>query len=100
MNLTDLLYNQYVIIIVASIVITVITYFVLRNDQSDEEPEKKNTSKTLLYTFLISFVVLLVLKHALSYLNNNKIFQKGGADSNMSDRLTIIADDIDIDLNE
>jgi uncharacterized membrane protein len=99
MNLTDLLYNQYVIIIFASIVITVITYFVLRNNNSEEEAEKKNTSKTLLYTFLISFVVLLVLKHGLSYLNNNKIFQKGG-DSNMSDRLTVMADDIDIDLNE
>ena len=100
MNLTDLLYNQYVIIIFVSIVITLITYFVLRNDHSDEEAEKKNTSKTLLYTFLISFVVLLILKHVLSYLNNNKIFQKGGADSNMSDRITVIADDIDIDLNE
>lgn len=97
MNLVNILYEPYVIIIFISLLITLISYFIVRYNKKDEE--NKNISKTLLLTFIISFVLLFVLKFGISYMNTNNFFQKGGViDTN--DRLTIIADDVDFDILE
>ena len=95
MNLVNILYEPYVIIILTSILITFIAYLILRNQKDDiENKDKYNTPKILLYTFISSCIILVFLKFGLEYMNNNKFFQKG-ASLNNSDRLTVVADDID-----
>lgn len=94
MNLLNILYEPYVIIIFLSILITLITYFIVRNNKTNEENTTQNTSKILLYTFIISFIILMLLKIGIQYMNTNKFFQKAGG-IETSDRLTIIGDDID-----
>jgi Na+/H+ antiporter NhaC len=100
MNLLKILYEPYIIIIFLALIITIITYFILQyNKKVDEKSNIKETSKTLLYTFIGSIIVLFLLKYGINYMDKNKFFQKGGV-VNVSDRLTIVADDIDIGLLE
>ena len=103
MNLINILYEPYVIIIFIALIITLITYFIIRKGPSDpkdpSDSKDPNITKTLLYTFLISFVVLMICKYAFSFMNKNNFFQKGGdaiLDINNSDRLSVVADDVDI----
>lgn len=100
MNLLDLLYEPYTIILIISIILTIITYFVVKSDNKDkDEEDQTNMGKSLLYTFLGSFVGITILKFVLSYLNQKNAFQKGGVQSvinNVHDKLTIVADDIDV----
>jgi heme/copper-type cytochrome/quinol oxidase subunit 2 len=99
MNILDLLFEPYVIIILLSIFITVIAYFVIQNDNSNKEDDedKTETSKSLLYTFIGSIIILTLFKFGISYMNNKNFFQKGGE---LNDRLTIVADDVDIGILE
>jgi O-antigen/teichoic acid export membrane protein len=97
MNILSILYEPYFIIICLSLFITLITYFSIRNKLDEKDNNNYNISKILLYTFIISCVVLLILKFGLEYMNKNNFFQKG-AGLNTSDRLTIIADDVDTSL--
>ena len=96
MNLLNILYEPYFIIIVLALIITGITYYNVRNvDNNDNNNETKtNVPKVLLITFISSFVVLIAIKFIVSYMNKNNVFQKGG-DVDMSDRLTLVADDVD-----
>lgn len=97
MNILSILYEPYFIIICIALIITLITYFSIRNKLDEKDNNNYNISKILLYTFIISCVVLLILKFGLEYMNKNNFFQKGsGLDT--SDRLTIVADDIDTSL--
>lgn len=99
MNLINILYEPYVIIIFLSLIITIVAYFIIKNNEKNEKNEgNKNNSIILLYTFIISLVILILLKFGITYLNNNNYFQKGGVD--ISERLTIVADDIDFNLIE
>lgn len=102
MNLINILYEPHFIIIVISLIITLITYFIIRKDPKDPKtPKDQNNSKVLLYTFLISFILLMICKYSFSYMNKNNFFQKGGdkvVDS--GDNLTIMADDVDIGILE
>jgi len=102
MNLTNILYQPYFIIIVISIIITVIGYFIINNDNKDKEEEDKiNVSKTLLYTFVISLVLLTLFKYIFSFLHNKNYFQKGGnIIDDVTDKLTIMADDVDVSIFE
>jgi len=99
MNILDLLFEPYVIIILLSIFITVIAYFVIQSDNSkkEDDEDKIDTGKSLLYTFIGSLIILTLLKFAISYMNNKNFFQKGGE---LNDRLTIVADDVDIGILE
>lgn len=105
MNLINILYEPYVIIIFSSLFITLITYFIIVNQKNKEknknnkpDPSKTNISKTLLYTFIISFIILTVLKFTISYLNTKNFFVQKAGVINTVDNLTIIADDVDFDL--
>ena len=106
MNLTSILFEPYVIIIILALVITLISYFVIQNDNKDKEDdeEKINVGTSLLYTFLGSFLIMMVGKLGFSYMNKNNMFQKGGAiisnNGDISDKLTIVADDVDFGLFE
>ena len=99
MNILDLLFEPYVIIILLSIFITVIAYFVIQSDNSkkEDDEDKIDTGKSLLYTFIGSLIILTLLKFVISYMNNKNFFQKGGE---LNDRLTIVADDVDIGILE
>lgn len=100
MNLINILYEPYVIIIFLSIIITVIAYFIIKRNENNEKTENpdKNNSIILLYTFIITLVILILSKFGITYMNDNNFLQKGGVD--ISDRLTIVADDIDFNLIE
>ena len=99
MNILDLLFEPYVIIILLSIVITVIAYYVIvsDNENKDEDEEQTEVSKSLLYTFIGSLVTLTLLKFGFSYMNNKQYFQKGG---NIEDKLTMVADDVEVGFME
>lgn len=100
MNLLNILYEPYFIIIFIALLITVVTYFIVSNKEINNENEEQNSvPKTLLYTFIISLVILILSKFAMEYMNKHKFFQKGG-DITCSDRLTIIADDVDTNFLE
>ena len=99
MNLLNIISQPYILSIIISIVITIIAYFIIRNNQSDNEEENKNNiPKTLLYTFIISVIIVFGGIYLIDYLNKNKFFQKGGV--NVSEHLTIIADDVEVGLFE
>lgn len=114
MDLIKIIYEPHFIIIVISIIIAVVTYFLLKNDKANQKElkdQKKNTlniGKQVLYSFLISFVLLIVIYYTFSYLNKNNYFQAGGSVKNNSEemknnileKLTIIADDVDCGLLE
>ena len=97
MNLINILYEPYVIIIFISLIITIIAYFIIKNNKNNTEEKKFNVPLTLLYTFIISFLLLICGKYGLNYMNKKNFFQKGGIED-ISERLTIIADDVDIGL--
>jgi uncharacterized membrane protein len=100
MNLVNFLYDPIVIIIIVSILITVITYFIIRNGGNEgnegNEENKKSIPKVLLYTFIISLIILTLLKYILQYLNKNQVFQRGGFD--ITEKITVIDNDVDIGL--
>jgi uncharacterized membrane protein len=101
MNLINLLYDSYVIIIFVSLLITLITYLIIRynnNTTTNEDDKNINIPKVLFITFIISFLILILTKYGITYLNKNNFFQKGGVDP--VERLTIIADDLDYDIIE
>jgi len=101
MNLLTILSQPYIIITVLALLIIVITYFIISNHNNKEKNDdnKYNIPLTLLYTFVITLIVLITLKFGLEYMNKNNFFQKGGnVTFDSSDRLTIVADDIDTSL--
>jgi hypothetical protein len=101
MNLTNLLYEPYTIILIISIIITIITYFIVQSDNKDKEEEHQtNLGTSLLYTFLGSFIGMTILKFGISYLNNNNFFQKGGSTNSNYDKLTHVGDDVEFDIME
>lgn len=119
MDLVKILYEPNFIIIIISLIIAVISYFIFKNMENEKKDKNKEKDKNnmalgkkVLYTFLITFVSLLVLYHGAVYLNKSSFFakgeMKGGFISNTADQLkdkivenlTIIADDVDCGLLE
>jgi uncharacterized membrane protein YdjX (TVP38/TMEM64 family) len=97
MNLINILYEPYFIILIISLIITIIAYFIIKKNNENIEDNKKIPTIALFYTFIISFILLICIKYGLNYMNKNNFFQKGGS-RDMSERLTIIDDDIDFGL--
>jgi heme/copper-type cytochrome/quinol oxidase subunit 2 len=98
-----MLYEPYIISIIVAIIITIISYFIVQYDNKNkEEPEGvQSIAKKLLLVFVISFVITMAISYGIKYVNKTSFFQKGGADKiNMSDRLTIVADDVDFGILE
>lgn len=96
MELINILYEPYVIMIFISIIITGIAYFIINNNKSDYEDEEPiNYSKPLFLTFIISYLLLVILHFVVGYLNKNNFFQKGGK-IDIKEHLTIVADDVDV----
>ena len=95
MNLINILYEPYVIIIFISLIITAIAYFVIRDNKNNSDEKENNIPLTLLYTFIISFLLLIGGKYAINYMNKKNFFQKGGI-VNISDKLTFVDDDVEV----
>lgn len=102
MNLYDILFEPHVLIILISIIITVISYFILNQSKNEieEENEKNNKSFTLLCIFIISLLILLILKYGYVYLTKNNLIDMKGGGNDIRERLTIVADDVDFDVLE
>lgn len=93
--------QPYIIITVIALLTTIVTYFIISNHNNKEKNDnnKYNIPLTLLYTFIITLVILISLKFGLEYMNKNNFFQKGGNNTfDPSDRLTVVADDVDTSL--
>ena len=118
MDLIKILYEPHFIIIVLSTIIAGVTYYLLKNDKKinkdvkDSNKKISEIGKNVLYSFLISFVLLIVIYYSFNYLSKNNYFQKGGASgadavsnseqlkNSIMDKLTIVADDVDCGLLE
>lgn len=105
MNISNLLFEPYTIILMIAIILTIVAYFIVSSDNKDKEEENQtNMGSALLYTFLGSFIGMVILKFGLQYLNNNNIFQKGGTIKdnvvNPHDMVTVVADDIEVGFME
>jgi hypothetical protein len=100
MNLLNIIYEPYVIILFIALVITIFAYFIIRNNSNEDEEEsnKINIPKILLITFLVSLLLLNIGKYCIEYMNTKKFFQKGGVD--VVEHLTIVADDLDYNIME
>ena len=100
MNLLNMIYEHYVIILFIAFVITIFVYFIIRNnsDEDEEESKKRNIPKILLITFLVSLLILNIGKYCIEYMNTKKFFQKGGVD--VVEHLTIVSDDLDYNIME
>jgi heme/copper-type cytochrome/quinol oxidase subunit 2 len=103
MNLQNILYQPYVISILIALIITLITYFIIKNnkEENDDDKEKNKNLKTLLYTFIISYILSILVIYSYNYFSKNNIFQKGGEKQvDPLDSLTMISDDVEIGLLE
>jgi len=99
MNLSNIIFQPYVIILFLSLIITLIAYYIINEDNKDkDEEDQTNLSKSLLYTFLGSFIGIISIKSLISYLNKNNTFQKNV--TTIHDKLTIVADDVDFGILE
>jgi len=108
MNILTVLYQPYVISILIAFIISLIAYFIIKNNNitndSDKDPnskEKNKTLKILLYTFIISYILSVCVIYGFSYIRKNNFFQKGGEKPvDPLDSLTMISDDVEIGLLE
>jgi CDP-diglyceride synthetase len=109
MNLVNLIYQPYVIIIIISLIITISTYVSIKYNKIDEEENSTNNlnqAKTLLLTFVISFLVLIGGYFGIKYAGKNNLFerviQKGGVngafENDFLDNLTYEDNDVDFDI--
>lgn len=110
MNLINILYQPYVIIILISLIITTSTYVWMKYNKIEEEEYNNNNkiseAKTLLITFISSFTLLMLSYFGVTYASKNNLFEKirhkGGADNGFEndflDRITVVSDDVDFDM--
>jgi len=102
MNFLSLLYEPYVISLLIALLITLSSFFIIKEDNKNvEQGEEINMSKNLLIIFIASFVLLMIISYGIIYMNKYNFFQKGGFTANeVSDKLTIVADDVECGILE
>jgi hypothetical protein len=102
MSVLNILFEPYVISIIIALIITVISYFIIKEDNKNAlEGEEINLSKNLLIIFIVSFILIMAISYGIIYMNKNNFFQKGGMEPNeISDKLTIVADDVEFGILE
>jgi Na+/H+ antiporter NhaC len=107
MDLTELLYQPYIISIIIALIFTFIVYLILKrnNDKKNEKSQKQSYAKTLTITFFCSFIAFLGLIYGMKHLSNTKIeIMSGGGSSNsisvsdLSEKLNISGNDVDFGL--
>ena len=102
MSVLNILFEPYIISIIIALVITVISYFIIKEDNKNAiEGEEISLSKNLLIIFIISFILIMMISYGIIYMNKNNFFQKGGMEANeISDKLTMVADDVEFGILE
>ena len=105
MDLTELLYQPYIISIIIALIFTFIVYLILKknNDKKNEKSKQQSYAKTLTITFLCSFIGFLGLIYGMKHLSNTKtdIMSGGGNNisvSDLSDKLNMFGGDVDFGL--
>jgi predicted PurR-regulated permease PerM len=110
MDLTELLYQPYIISIIIALIFTFIVYLILKRNNNDKKTEKinqKSYAKTLTITFFCSFIAFLGLIYGMRHLSNTKTeIMSGGGSSNcnsisvadLSEKLNISGNDVDFGL--
>jgi hypothetical protein len=106
MDLTDILYQPYIISIIIALIFTFIVYLILKRNNSDKKNDKsqKSYAKTLTITFFCSFIAFLGLIYGMRHLSNTKmeIMSGGGSNSisitDLSEKLNIAGGDVDFGL--
>jgi hypothetical protein len=107
----DLFYQPYFIFLLIALIITVFYYFInKRNNVEVEEKEnvKKMSYSNLIIIFLVAYLLLLTVFYGYKYFTNNSLEKIGGSDLKVSkeakeifkERITIVGDDVDIDILE
>ena len=104
MDLTELLYQPYIISIIIALIFTFIVYLILKRN-NDDKKNKKSYAKTLTITFFCSFIAFLGLIYGMKHLSNTKTMtMTGGGNvnsisvSDLSDKLNISGNDVDFGL--
>jgi hypothetical protein len=102
MDLTELLYQPYIISILIALIFTFIVYLILKRN-NDKKKQEQPYSKTLTITFFCSFIGFLGLIYGMKHLSNTKteIMSGGGGNisvSDLSEKLNIAGGDVDFDL--
>jgi predicted PurR-regulated permease PerM len=107
MDLTELLYQPYIISIIIALIFTFIVYLFLKknNDKKNEKSHQQSYAKTLTITFFCSFIAFLGLIYGMKHLSNTKTqIMSGGGNGNsisvsdLSDKLNISGNDVDFGL--
>lgn len=102
MDLTELLYQPYIISIIIALIFTFIVYLILKRNNDDKKNEK-SYAKTLTITFFCSFIGFLGLIYGMKHLSNTKteIMSGGGTSisvADLSEKLNISGNDVDFGL--
>jgi hypothetical protein len=109
MDLTELLYQPYIISIIIALIFTFIVYLILKrnNDKKNEKSQQQSYAKTLTITFFCSFIAFLGLIYGMKHLSKSKTeIMSGGGSSNcnsisvadLSEKLNISGNDVDFGL--
>jgi len=106
MDLTELLYQPYIISIIIALIFTFIVYLFLKknNDKKTEKSQKQSYAKTLTITFFSSFIAFLGIIYGMRHLSKTKTIEMSGGNSNtisvsdLSDKLNIADNDVDFSL--
>jgi predicted PurR-regulated permease PerM len=108
MNLTDILYQPYIISIIIALIFTFIVYLILKrnNDKKNEKLQQQSYAKTLTITFFCSFIGFLGLIYGMKHLSNTKteIMSGGGSSTSsisiadLSEKLNMAGGDVDFGL--
>jgi uncharacterized membrane protein len=104
MNLVSILYEPYFIIIVLSLIVVLIAYYLLKNEKPPKKGQEENTtplSRKLLYTFLISFISFIGIYFVFKNFTKGSVTSiGGGAVADLSEKLTMVADDVEFGILE
>ena len=108
MDLTELLYQPYIISIIIALIFTFIVYLFLKknNDKKTEKSQQQSYAKTLTISFFCSFIAFLGIIYGMKHLSNRKTVEMSGSGngsntisvSDLSDKLNIADNDVDFSL--
>jgi hypothetical protein len=108
MNLTEILYQPYIISIIIALIFTFIVYLFLKknNDKKTDKSQQQSYAKTLTISFFCSFIAFLGIIYGMKHLSNTKTMEMSGVGngsttisvSDLSDKLNIADNDVDFSL--
>jgi len=104
MNLTELLFQPYIIAILIALIFTFIVYLFLKRNTDKKDEKTKSHVKSLTITFFCSFIGFLGIIYGMKHLSNMKSTEMSGGSNNgisvadFSEKLNIADNDVDFGL--